>query len=58
MDIFTLTKTVLLIKKYAFSQCFDRQDITHFLGDYKGAGAVSVPAKNGYVTRSCSAHTS
>ena len=25
---------------------FDRRDVTHFLGDYKGAGAVSVPAKN------------
>ena len=29
----------------AFSQFFDRRDVTHFLGDYKGAGAVSVPAK-------------
>ena len=29
----------------AFSKIFDRRDVTHFLGDYKGAGAVSGPAK-------------
>ena len=29
----------------AFIQFFDRRDVTHFLGDYKGAGAVSIPAK-------------
>ena len=30
----------------AFSQFFDRRDVTHFLGDYKGAGAVNIPANN------------
>ena len=36
---------------YAFSQFFDRRDVTHFLGNYKGAGAVSVPAKNNLIIR-------
>ena len=53
IDNYTYSHLRKLSAKYAFSQIFDRRDVTHFLADYKGAEPSQPdPAKKALVIQS------